>query len=344
MEAPATVALLRFSALGDVVLTSPAVEALKTAWPRTRLLFVVKERLQHVVAHDPHVDEVVPLRQGESPLSLARRLRALRVQAVLDLHNKIRSKLIHAAFPEVPWVVWHKRDLRDTIPVKLGWRPYRAAMPFTDRYHHAVEELVGRELPRGKLSYFPGPRDLAEGQRILREAGIDPARPLIGISPGANWATKRWPAERFGELAARALAAGLQVAVQGSDDERPVVEAVCERAPGAVNLAGKLSIPALGGLIASCTAFLANDSGPMHMARGLGVPTLAFFGSTDPRMFDFQGHAVLFAGVACSPCSFFGRSECPKGHFQCMLDLTVDKAWDALQPLLDGNRRALLSA
>ena len=87
--------------------------------------------------------------------------------------------------------------------------------------------------------------------------------------------------------------------------------------------------------------FVANDSGPMHLARALGVPTLALFGSTDPGMFDFTGHHVLFAGVPCSPCSFFGRRRCPRGHFRCMLDLDVDCAWAALEPLL-GKRKSLL--
>ena len=100
----------------------------------------------------------------------------------------------------------------------------------------------------------------------------------------------------------------------------------------------------LGGFVSRCTAFVANDSGPLHIARALGVPTLAIFGSTDPGMFDFAGHALLFAGVECAPCSFFGRTRCPRGHFRCMLDLTEERAWEALAPLLRAGRRLPLSA
>jgi len=344
MDAPDSVAILRFSALGDVVLTAPAVEALRKAWPRTHIVFAVKERLQHLVAHNPNIDEVMTLAKGESAFSLARRLRARGVSVVLDLHNKIRSKLIRASFSEVPWVVWHKRDFRDTLPVKLALRPYKASMFFADRYHAAVEKLVGRPLEKGNLQYFLGPRDRDAGDRILLERGVDLARPILGLSPGANWQTKRWPADRYGALAARAIGAGLQVVVQGSDDERDMAREVCAVAPGAVDLTGQLDLSALGGFISRCTAFAANDSGPMHVARGLGIPTLAFFGSTDPGMFDFDGHQVLFAGVSCSPCSFFGRSRCPQGHFRCMLDLTADSAWNALQPLLGGGLRPLRTA
>lgn len=339
-----TVLVLRFSAVGDVVLTAPAIEALRTAWPDARIVYAIKERLAHLVQHNPAVDEVVALRPGEGPFSYARRLRATKPDVVLDLHGKIRSIILRALIPGVPKVVWHKRDFGDTLPVKLALRPYHASMLFADRYHAAVEELVGRKLPRGRLRYFIGPDDLAAADRVLRAAGLNPELPILGLSPGANWETKRWPAERFAGLARRALAQGMQVAVQGSAAEAPLGRRVAQLAPGAVDLSGKLDLPGLGGFVSRCAALVANDSGPMHVARALGVPTLAFFGSTDPTMFDFSGHQMLFAGVECAPCSFFGRRRCPRGHFRCMLDLDEERAWSALSPLLRAGRLPLLSA
>ena len=132
--------------------------------------------------------------------------------------------------------------------------------------------------------------------------------------------------------------------MQGSASEGRLGRLIAQLAPGAVDLSGQLDLQGLGGFISRCSAFVANDSGPMHMARALGVPTLAVFGSTDPAMFDFAGHSVLFAGVECSPCSFFGRSRCPRGHFRCMLELSEDRAWAALSPLLRAGRRLPLSA
>jgi heptosyltransferase-2 len=344
MTPPEVVAVLRFSSVGDVVLTAPALEALRAAWPNTRIVFAIKERLEHLVRYNPSVDEVLPIAAGEGPWSFSRRLKRSGIGAVLDLHGKIRSVALHALLPTVPWVAWKKREMRDTLPVKLALRPYRATMFHADRYHAAVEALVGRPLAKGRLQYHLGPQDRDSAARILSAAGVDPSRPILCLSPGANWQTKQWPPERFGEIAQRALDAGLQVVIQGTTGERPLAERIRSIAKSSVDLTGQLDLAALGGLISLCTAFVANDSGPMHMARALGVPTLAFFGSTDPKMFDFAGHAVLFAGVPCSPCSFFGRSTCPEGHFRCMLDLDVDRTWTALQPLLQGGRRALTGA
>jgi heptosyltransferase II len=339
-----TVLVLRFSAVGDVVLTSPAVEALRRAWPDARIVYAVKERLAHLVKHNPNVDQVIALRPGEGPLSYASRLRAEKPTAILDLHGKIRSKILRALIPAARKVVWHKRDFGDTLPVKLMLRPVHSSMLFADRYHAAVEALVGRSVPRGKLQYFLGPEDVARAGAALQAAGVSSNRPLLGMSPGANWETKRWPADRFAGLARRALAAGVQVAVQGNDAEAALGRAVVAAAPGAVDLCGKLDLPTLAGFISRCTAFVANDSGPMHISRALGVPTLAFFGSTDPKMFDFSGHQAMFAGVECSPCSFSGRRSCPRGHFRCMLELTEERAWSALAPLLRASRLPLLSA
>ena len=334
IEPPESVLVLRFSAVGDVILTAPAIGALRAAWPKTRIIYAVKAPLRHLVAHNPNIDQVVSLEPGESLLSFSRRLRALRYGALLDLHGKIRSRLLRLLLPHTPRVVWHKRELSETLAVKLGLRTYRAPMHFADRFHLAVEKLVGRPLDRGELRYFLGPDDQRIADKRLREAGVDSTRPIMGISPGANWETKRWPAARFGELAKRAIDAGYQVVVTGGAGEMRLGAEISTVAPKAFDLCGKLDLRGLGGLISRCSAFVANDSGPMHMARALGVPTLAFFGSTDPGMFDLRGHAVMFAGVPCSPCSFFGRSRCPRGHFRCMLDMDVDSAWRSLAPLL----------
>jgi heptosyltransferase-2 len=217
-------------------------------------------------------------------------------------------------------------------------------MPLADRYHLAVEQLVGRALKKGELRYHLGPEDQKIADERLHAARVDLRRPILGISPGANWETKRWPAARFGQLANRAIAQGYQVVITGGRGEMGLGTQISAVAPRVIDLSGQLDLKGLGGFISRCSAFVANDSGPMHMARALGVPTLAFFGSTDPGMFDFHGHAFMFAGVPCSPCSFFGRSRCPKGHFRCMLDLDAEQAWRSLAPLLAVGRSSAVSA
>ncbi|MED5465704.1 MAG: glycosyltransferase family 9 protein [Myxococcota bacterium] len=342
ISAPKRVAVVRLSAAGDVVLTTPALESLKAAWPETEIIYVTKALYHPLIKHHPAVSQVVPWGPEDSVGVVRSRLLELGVDALLDLHSSQRSRLLRWSLPGKPAVVWNKRPWLTNLTVRSGIRPYRPAITIAQRYHRAVEALVGRELPPGRLRFYGGPAESEEAARVLREAGLDPERPLIGVSPGAKWNTKRWPAERFGEVIGRAQAAGFQCVITGSPDETDLAEAIQAVAPEAVNLIGKVPFSLLGGIIERCTAFLANDSAPMHISRGLGVPTLAFFGSTAPEQFHFEGHALLFSNEPCAPCHFYGRKACPKKHFNCLMNISADQAWLALQPLLDGERRGYL--
>ncbi len=339
---PNTVLVLRFSAVGDIVLTTGALQALAEAWPDTRILFVTKARFVGLIRHNPHVDEVVGLEDGEGLSSFRARLAAFAPEAILDLHGKLRSRLLASLVPRRRRVRWRKRSLWQSLAVRSRLARYRAEMPIATRYHRAVEALVQIELPAGEMRYDVGDAERQTAGDKLRAAGVDLDRPLVSISPGAVWETKCWPADRFGALSARILKSGVQVVLNGSPAERTITAEVAECAPGTVDLAGELSLTELGALVDLSTAFVANDSGPMHIARALGVPTLAIFGSTDPSQFDFTGHALMFAGTECSPCSLYGLSRCPKRHFRCMLDLDVDQAWAALEPLLSKGRVPLV--
>lgn len=337
MKAPSLLLVLRFSAVGDVVLTSPAIEALATHWPETRIVAATLEQHAGLLRHNPHITEVLPLTRGEGVRAFSRRLRERRFGAVLDLHDSPRSRALRALLPKTPTVVWTKRAPGSGPAVKLGLKPFRAEMWLADRFHGAVEDLVGTNLPRGTLRTWLGPGVAERARETLGAAGLDAAAPIVGVAPGAKWSTKRWPIERFGELARSVLAEGRQVVVSGSPDERALCEELVARAPGTHFVEADLTL--WSGIISLCEAFVANDSGPMHIARSLGVPTLALFGSTDPRQFDFTGHAAVANPPPCAPCHFYGRSFCPRLHFRCMRELQVEPAQIALARLLDAGER-----
>lgn len=324
--------VLRFSSVGDVVLTSGAMTALAKANPDARIVYATKNAFVDLMRHHPAVHDVVGLAPKESAASLLGRLAAFGpFDGVIDLHGKLRSRYISLRTSARRKVVWEKRSLADTLLVPMRLKKYSAAMTIAARYHGAVESFAGASLPRERLTYVVGEAAMASAREKLGLVGD-----YIVMSPGALWATKQWPTDRFGELAARA---DLQVVLTGSANEAELSAAVRARAPSAIDMCGKLSLAELGGVLAGARAVVANDSGPMHMARALGVPTLAFFGSTDPRQFRFDGHKLAYVGVSCSPCSLHGLAACPKGHFRCMLDSSVDAAADMLRALLAGPRQ-----
>ncbi len=339
-----TVIAMRFSAAGDIVLTHGALAALATAWPRHRIVFATHARFAKLMQANPHVHAVVGLERGESLMAYRRRLLAWQPDAILDLHGKVRGTLLRWLLPARRKACWAKRSWEETLAVRFGGARYVAQKSIAQRYHLAAEVLVGHALAAQPLRCFVSDADMSAAQTILAAHGIHGQAPLVGLSPGAMWATKRWPVEHFAELAQRLHAVGCQVVLTGSPSERPLHEALMAQAPLARSLAGALDLGTLGGVLASLQAFVANDSGPMHMARGLGVPTLAVFGSTDPGQFDFTHHALLYAHADCGPCSFHGLNRCPRGHLKCLHELDAATAWQHLLPLLDRGRVPYVAA
>ncbi len=333
--------VLRFSSVGDVVLTSGALSALKRETPDATITYVTKSAFVDLVRHHPAVTNVVGLAPGESVHALLARVREHGpYDGVIDLHGKLRSRWIAARTGARRKVVWQKRPLSDTVLVPLRVRRYRALMPIAARYHGAVERFVGKSLPREPLVYVTGAAAFEAAREKLIAKGVDLTRPIVVMSPGALWPTKQWPVDRFGALAAKASVNGANVVLTGSSLEADLTKQVRAIAPLAVDLAGALTLAELGGVISHARAAVANDSGPMHMARALAVPTLAFFGSTDPAQFRFDGHALAYTGVECSPCSLHGLARCPRKHFRCMNDLEVERAYELLEQLLRGPERA----
>lgn len=334
MQPACTVLMWRFSSVGDIVLATPAISALAQAWPHARIIFATKAAFVPLLQANPHLHAVVSAPADASFGVWLNTLRACRADAVVDLHGKARGWALRFGLRTPHQAYWHKRDLADSLTMHLGHGRYRARKHIAARYHQAVEQLVGRALPRATLRYDVAPADEVRARVRLQALRATRSGPCIGLSPGAMWATKRWPLARFVALAQRLVAQGMHVVLTGSPDEMAQAEIITHNIPSVQNLTGRITLGELGGIIAQCDVFVANDSGPMHIARALGVPTVAFFGSTDPNQFDGRGHRLLFSGRACAPCSFHGLAQCPKGHLGCLYDLSVQDAESAIYALL----------
>jgi heptosyltransferase-2 len=299
--------ILRFGAVGDVVLTAGALLALKKALPEAKRILMVRPGLGALARQLPGLDQVV---EGDG-LEVAALARLIQPTVILDLHGSLRSRVVRLGLVEVPVVAIQKRPFWEKPFVKVGLRKAWAKTSLETRYHQAVEQLVGRALPQERLQWGP------EGDVSALLSGLK--APILGLSPGAAWESKRWG--KFPELAALARTKGWSVVVAGG----PWEEALCAEV-GERNLCGKVPLSLLGALWKACTVVVANDSGPLHLARAVGVPVVAIFGPTQPLGIE----SVVRNPVECAPCSFFGDARCPKGHHRCMQDLKVEQVWEAI--------------
>jgi lipopolysaccharide heptosyltransferase II len=336
-ETVKSILVIRLYFVGDVLLSTPVFEALKSAFPEAKLALVIKKRASGVVLGNPFVDEIIEYdapRSYHSPRAVTRlalRLRRERFGLAVDLTGDLRSSwLLFAADPSFR-VGFNHAGLGLLLDRRL---PYRSDGHVVDHLLKTVE-AVGATLedPVPKLYLSDDERRLAVA--LLESVGVAEDTRFAVISPGANWDMRRWMPERFGELAALANERlGLKSVVTGSPDDATVADQVVRSSRGAaVDLVGRTDVRQLAAVAAAADAFVGNDSGPMHIAASQGTPVVALFGPNTPRRFAPRGapYRVLWPGFPCSPCD---QKRCVRKSDPCMASIGVDEVLAALTSLL----------
>jgi len=313
------VVIVRFSSIGDVLLTTPLVRALRHRHPDAELVFVTKRVMAPLVSDSPHLTRVLALEPGEPLRRLARRVRALAPTHGLDLHGSLRSTALRALV-RTRWAGYRKRRLARTVLVATKLDVYGRSLPVPERYFAAARRLDVR--PDGGPPEF----HLAAGARERADAWLADRRlagaPFAALAPGAAHATKRWPVRHWSELAGRLRAAGLTPVVVGGPGDRGIAQQLAA-VPSA---AGEFSLQETGALLARASVLVSGDTGVMHMATGVGTPVVALFGPTVARFgfFPYRAPAhVLERPLPCRPCTAMGSSRCPLGHHRCLEEIAA---------------------
>jgi len=344
--------------LGDAVMSLPAIRAIRQIFPHAYLAVVARPALADLYARESAVDRVIPypaaggLRGALRGALRARRefaalLRAAHFDCAILLQNAFDAALV-AWLAGVPERIGYRRDGRGPLLTRAIAVPDSGEIPRHERFYYL--ELLRRA---GLLERFPpGDAIHLEGADSAREAGLrhlaalGVSAPAIGISPGAAYGgAKRWLPERFAEVAATLgcpgghQSASHAVLLFGAAAERELCETVAAnlRAAGmdVRNLAGGTTLGEFIDLAAACRLFLTNDSGAMHVASALGVPTVAVFGATDETTTGPTGRLsrVIREHAECSPCLL---RECPIDH-RCMTRVTAARVAATASDLLARN-------
>ncbi len=324
--------LVRFSSIGDVLLTTPLVRVLRARHPDARLVFVTKRAMAPLVADNPHLSDVVALEPGESIPSLARRLAALTPTRGLDLHGSLRSTALRLLV-RCHWHGYSKRKFARAVLVSTKIDLYRrpTPVPVAERYFEAARGL--NVQPDGAPPEFGIGRAATEwAERWLDEQGLGHRRFAV-LAPGAAHFTKRWPLDHWRAAAERLRERGLALVTVGSAVDRPLGEALASLA---INAAGVSSLQETGALLARARFLISGDTGVMHMATGVGTPVVALFGPT-VRQFGFYPYhgrtVILERPLDCRPCSVMGGPRCPMGHHRCLVDIGTDEVMGAARQL-----------
>ncbi len=343
---------IRLDLMGDLVFTLPALDALREAAPRARISALVLPYTAELLRGHPAVDRVVAVDVnrwrrmgawigGSAPRQLREALRELRREEYdlcLSFYGRVGAAA--ALLGGARYLVGYREEgYPFTFDHGVSGRRYLQRRHESEYCLDLVSSLgvpAAGKPPRVTVD----PAVAGRVEALLREVGVNPEERLVAIHPGAlNMAAKRWLPERWATVADRVQQEpGRRIVLVGSSAELPLVEQLRGfMSTPAVVLAGRTSIPELVALLARCRLFLGCDSGPLHLASALGVPSVSLYGPTDPAINGPLGPRarVLRSRADCSPCYDPMRpSGCAKPEPICMAGISAEEVWEAVEQVM----------
>jgi heptosyltransferase-2 len=318
--------VIRFSSIGDIVLTSPVVRCLKKQMPDAEVHFLTKPGFSMVVRHNPYIDKVHVL-QADWKKMIAE-LKEEKFDHIIDLHHNLRTLRVKKDLG-VPAVSFNKLNIEKLIFVKLKWNVMPRHLHIIDRYMETVKSF-GVYNDGGGMDYF-----IPEGEEVS-EKDIPASHQLgyIAIVIGASYFTKKLPVYKLQELC---KAIDHPLILLGAKEEFQEGEQIASIDPIKIyNACGKFSLNESADLVRKSKLVISHDTGLMHMAAALKKPVIAIWGSTTPSfgMVPYYGDSymahhghpyddVQVHKLWCRPCTKFGRNTCPQGHFKCMKKISI---------------------
>lgn len=326
-----SIAVLRLSSLGDVVLTLPVVDALARAFPEARIAYWTKEEFRDAVRFDPAIAHVRTLekdaRRIEDLVSMSAELEDC--DLVVDLQGNARTRVLTFR-QQAPVLRAPRFRLRRTALVHARWARPRPPPRAPERFAMALAPIG--IAPASAPHLHAGEEAERWATEWLAERSGD--RRPIAMLPGARHFTKRWPEAHWVELHGRLRSGGHRLLYFSLESERRAMPGLSERVARDRDSAWCLEpLPRMAALLSRCAAGITCDSGLMHVAAARGLDLVAMFGSTAPEL-GFapvgEGHVVLCRHEPCQPCTLHGRAACPRRHFRCMVELRPDTVVEAL--------------
>lgn len=347
--------IIRFSSIGDIVLSSLLVRAFRKRFPHSQLDFIVKEEFADLVRCNPHLTTIITFPQRGTFTDL-RRLRS-RVQQtdynlIIDIHDNLRSRFLCFGAKSVVRIDKRKFVRFLLVNWKLNWyERFGGAPSVAMRYLEPVRRF-GVEDDGNGLELFFDDRATARVRELVQSSGFTTRERFIGVCPAARHNTKMWFKEGFAEVASSLSEKNNQpIVLFGSGEEeiercaemesliRNLGRETVNPQPRTLNAAGKLSLAETAAMMDNCSLVITNDSGLMHIAAARKRNVVAIFGPTVRELgfFPFGTRSVVVENenLECRPCTHIGRAQCPQGHFKCMRDISRQQVLAAAKSLLE---------
>ena len=349
--------LVQLGDIGDVVLTSPTIRAIRETCPEARITILVRKPFGSLLLPDPNLHEVVEtvkVRRVSFPtlreqLRFARRLRRARYDLVIDLRSSDRGAILSFLTGATERVGRHtdKSFWRKLFFTNLLPDPPYASLPVHPGADQSLRILraIGIDTNDSVPKLYIAPKDRGHAIELLAECGLTSAKRWVTINPCSRWKYKEWGYEKWGEVIDLLWQNHrLATVLIGSQEESSAARKIAAgHNDHAFNLAGKTTLGELSALIAMSTLHLGVDSAAPHIAAAVGIPTLTIFGPGNWKSWTIADelHRVVTSTLPCIPCNRMGCDD--SGKSQCLDVLDTDKVYaeaSAILSALDHNRAA----
>ncbi len=336
--------IIRFSSIGDIILTEPVIKFIKITYPDSEIHYLTKPSFIELISLFNHIDQIYT---WENKKILINTLKNNHYDLVIDLHNKFNSFLVKYLINPNKIVTYSKKHLLRSLIVK---KISKISIDSTVKLYLSSfktlnkklfnEISVAESLPN---TCFPTIQ-LSEGNKRVNEISenynIPVSKTLIAIFPGATHFTKQYPIDLWINFINRIPNEWqCQIVLLGGHQEKYHASRIKTGCPNKTfDLCGVFSLKELAYFINMCSLVISNDSGPMHLTAALKKPQIALFGATHTCLGfkPLNDKAIIIQqNLNCQPCSLHGSSRCPKGHFWCMRSIKPEFLVDTLKESLE---------
>jgi len=318
--------IVRFSSIGDIVLTSPVIRCVKKQLG-CELHYLTKSKFRTILEHNPHVDKIWSI--DKEITEILPKLKKEKFDLIIDLHKNLRTKRLKLNLG-IKSISFDKINVEKWLRVhtRINFLPKKHLV---DRYFESLQSIGVQNDGHG-LTYHHG---LTE----YDVANLIPTERYVAIVLGATYYTKRIPLDKIETIIQNS---SLKCVLLGGHDVKSMAEKLAARYTQVANQCGKISLNESAALVLNSKYTITGDTGLMHIAAAFKTPTMMFWGSTahELGMYPYYGdnHEVLSVNMVntninCSPCSKIGKDVCPQGHFKCMKDLNDEDIISGMKSL-----------
>jgi len=311
--------IVRFSSIGDIVLTTPVIRCIKKQLKDVEVHYVTKEIFKETLAHNPYIDKLFTFKKDVS--EIFKDLKSENYDYIIDLHKNLRSLRLKQHLKTKSFS-FNKINVQKFVAVNFKMLGSLPDKHIVDRYFEAVTPLNIKQDSSG-LDYFLGKEDEVN---LKAEYFNNSEIKFTALVVGGSYYTKKIPLAKLEEICGKIK---MPVITLGNKDDKIIADLLAQKFPQVINACGKYTINQSASIVKQADCVITPDTGLMHIAAAFNKKIISVWGNTIPEfgMGPYKPNPeniiLEVKALGCRPCSKLGYKKCPKGHFKCMMEIDL---------------------